>query len=164
MRLHGGLSRSRPTLGDERGSDSPERAIAFRETDRADRRRADDTYGDERGASLLTGGRVLGNGCDRSRGRRQLRGAIPAALRRRGGPIGDPVSSDWRETRDRPDDGSTAQRAPLERRTRTGNYDWKLPLILESSLSGNSSAASRSRSSMKLRPLVPVNHSAAAKS
>jgi len=61
MRLHGGLSRSRPTLGDERGSDSPERAIAFRETDRADRRRADDTYGDERGASLLTGGRVLGN-------------------------------------------------------------------------------------------------------
>jgi hypothetical protein len=36
-----------PPNGDERGSDSPGRAMAFRESDRADRRRADDAYGDE---------------------------------------------------------------------------------------------------------------------
>lgn len=56
----------RPAIGDERGSDSPGPAIAFRENDRTDRSRADDAYGDARVArtaktdhSLVTDGSAL---------------------------------------------------------------------------------------------------------
>ena len=46
------------------------------------------------------------------------------------------------------------ERAPLERRARTGNYDWKLALILETSLSGDRRTAAAC--AMRREPPVEI--------
>ena len=46
-------------------------------------------------------------------------------------------------TPDRRNGGFLPSNAPLDRRAQTGTYDWKLPLMVETSLSGGSALAVR---------------------